>query len=287
MEEQENIQIPDKCIVCDAKIEDQGSPTCSECEKPCELQPINKNELGGNMLSMNVKSKCCDADVEFGEIKSTCSDKCHEALMDKIVAENGETIEETDMHGNIRLIPTRFVLESGGLTERQIMTFPIKGQDSNKCACAVCKEGVEAVLKKQQAHLEKFGFYMHIVPRKEDVEVLTPDGIMLVTQFDVHTHGLVENFQHPDLQVFAPGLDPQVAANIIKGMVDDIKEGKKYEDGNEYDTVLKGGLNIKIAAAMDGDRPVLRVLLPNHTGLLQGDFYDHQVEDINNKNHTA
>ena len=125
-----------------------------------------------------------------------------------------------------------------------------KHEHENKCECAICKNGMEATLLKEASKLEKFGWIIHYVLN---------EGIS-----DFHTHGLEENFNHIDLQIYFPSA-PKTAQGILNVVVDRIKAGEKFESGNEYEDLLIG-YKVLFRCAKESDRTVLRLILPNVDG---------------------
>lgn len=267
------MKIPSDCIICNSKIENQGYILCLDCLKPCTVHPIDPEKLNGvddgEMTSMNVKSDCCDSDVSLHNIKSTCSAECHEKLIEQVEAEHGKFFEETDINGEIRIIPTRVILEHGALTEDEIMKFP-KKEDPHKngCDCYACKNGMEAFKKHQDEMMKKFGWVIHYVsPVPGD------------DRFNVHTHGVLEKYNHPDIQIMAKGLKPEISADIIHDVVARIKDGEKFTPGGKYDKIIKN-LDVKFESAMEGGRTVLRVIFPDKDNKFAGDFYESQTKDL-------
>lgn len=268
------MKIPSDCIVCNSKIENQGHLLCLDCLKPCTVHPINPEKLDsvadGEMTSMNVKSDCCNSDVSFHNIKSTCSNACHEELIKRVESEHGKFFEETDMNGEIRIIPTRVILEHGALTEEEILKFPKKGvhSDGDGCECYVCKNGMDEFKKHQDDLMSKHGWIIHFVsPKSGD------------NRFNVHTHGLLEKYNHPDIQIMAGGLNPETANVIIHDIVDRIKDGERFKTGERYDKIIKN-LDVKFESAVEGGRPVLRVIFPDKNNEFAGEFYESQIRDL-------
>jgi hypothetical protein len=66
----------------------------------------------------------------------TCSDACHRAWIDHLVARHGDTKEITHLEtGTVYLVPTRVILERG-ISGRDLPRFPEKGRPSITCpAC--------------------------------------------------------------------------------------------------------------------------------------------------------
>jgi len=103
--------------------------------------------------------------------------------------------------------------------------------------------------------LEETGFFCHGVMGDEES---SPSG------FNFHTHGLPEKNGHPDIQVVYP-IPPEVFQSVINAAVALVKDGTKFELGAAYDGVLKD-MNVQFAWAVEDDRDVLRMILPDDTG---------------------
>lgn len=130
-------------------------------------------------------------------------------------------------------------------------------QHKKECQCAVCQNGVEAVQERQRANLDKYGWVAHFIT---DYDSSSPTGC------NIHTHGLVENFNHPDLQVVLP-IPHQVAHSILVSAIDLIREGVRFQAGQQYDKIC-GGYKVTFIQAIEGDRAVLRIILPTPNGSL-------------------
>lgn len=108
------------------------------------------------------------------------------------------------------------------------------------------------LLQKEKDGLKKFGFYTHYVFDNEGSELV-----------NCHTHGIKENFDHPDLQFVLP-FDPNLYSNLFHGIVNDIlKKGEKLQ--NNLDKVIKN-FNIQIKEVKEDDRFVIRIILPDPNG---------------------
>jgi hypothetical protein len=269
------MKIADKCIICTNEIKDQGVILCLKCGKPCTVTPVDQSKIEsseeGDMVSTNVKSDCCQSDVNLAGIKSTCSEECHDALVEKMEEQVGSKfIEETDMHGDIRIIPVRDIISLGGLSEEAIMKYPKKGEHHHKEGetCYACENGADAFKKHQDELMAKYGWVIHYVsPMPGD------------DRFNIHTHGLQEKYEHPDLQIMIAGLDPKIAGKILHNVVDKIEAGEKFEVGN-YGGIIKN-LEVQFVVAPEGDRIVLRMIFPNPEGKFEGEFYENQIKDLN------
>jgi hypothetical protein len=113
----------------------------------------------------------------------------------------------------------------------------------------------EKILQWQEDMIRLFGFYAHYVVA-DDASV------------NIHTHGCIESWQHPDLQIVLP---IGVAADVIfNALIDRVKAGERFAPGERADLVLTETLSIVVAfiAAAEGQRFVLRVILPDRQGRL-------------------
>lgn len=119
--------------------------------------------------------------------------------------------------------------------------------------------------------LRDHGYYVHVV---NDPNM--PMGL------NAHTHGIAH---HPDLQiVFAQAIiNPQLLMNIFQSVVDLIHKGQTFKDGDTSDDVMHD-LTVKFVDAKDGDRDVLRLILPDKQNRFERDTMDHpyvhQYDDL-------
>lgn len=118
--------------------------------------------------------------------------------------------------------------------------------------CAVCSEGIEAVLAREAEWMEKHGWYCHVVGDDSD----SPTG------FNYHTHGMRESFDHPDIQCVLP-MNPQVIHSVVHTIAAKIKEGQKFVVGKRYPNIVGNGFDVLFANAEECDRPVLRLMIPD------------------------
>jgi len=75
------IQVANDCVVCGNPIHLPPSPfRCQKCGESCEgvapKESIPKQDKHPEPYFADIKSKCCNADVNTPKI--TCSDECHE-----------------------------------------------------------------------------------------------------------------------------------------------------------------------------------------------------------------
>ena len=111
---------------------------------------------------------------------------------------------------------------------------------------------MEALKKREKECLERDGWYSHIIQYDPDYPF----------EFNMHTHGLKEKFDHPDLQICLP-IDYKVAYAFVVYFIEQIKKGKKYVAGVPF--VDKGIFTddrpIQMAWVREGYRDVLRIIL--------------------------
>lgn len=115
--------------------------------------------------------------------------------------------------------------------------------------------------------LQEYGWYAHFVPEDPDF----PNHI------NYHTHGLLENFGHPDLQICFP-VSTEVAHGIFSEIVDVIKSGGQFQAGNKYAGILAGDFIIELIHAVECGRMILRIVFPNKSGTYEGDIFSSQFE---------
>lgn len=140
--------------------------------------------------------------------------------------------------------------------------------------CEACKNGIGALEEKQKKLLKNPGWYAHYVPGSPDV----PFGM------NVHTHGLKENFKHPDLQICI-GMDQHTCHHILTNAVNEIKKGKKFEAGEKYDELIESSpaykdlkLKVLFLEAEECGRKVLRLIFPEKDGSFRGKMASTQME---------
>ncbi|MFX1704982.1 DUF4262 domain-containing protein [Chitinophaga sp. CC14] len=121
---------------------------------------------------------------------------------------------------------------------------------------------------RDQQLLTEYGWYCHL--ERDEKPHHYPYGI------NIHTHGIQENFNHPDLQICFD-INLELALNIFDRMVENIKSGAKYEPDKSYNDVLANGYNILIITAAEGVRRVLRIILPDASGGLNNPDYVRQI----------
>ncbi|MED3554125.1 DUF4262 domain-containing protein [Cytobacillus praedii] len=123
--------------------------------------------------------------------------------------------------------------------------------------------------------MEKYGWLIHFVSETDLNEF---NGLS-----NIHTHGLKENFNHSDFQVFLP-VDPQTIHPILIMMVEQVKEGKVFETGKKDSQVLQG-FDVIFKEFEEEDRTVMRLILPDPNGKFPGEEgcmapYSRQFEEL-------
>lgn len=125
--------------------------------------------------------------------------------------------------------------------------------------CQSCGQDPKKIADWQTSCMIEYGWYMHYVFDDE----LSPFSV------NIHTHGLLESFKHPDIQVCIP-LPKEVVHTIFANIVSSIKDGTLVLEKNKYyDDVLAGGYKVKYIDAVENGRPVLRMILPDKAGHLE------------------
>jgi uncharacterized protein DUF4262 len=99
---------------------------------------------------------------------------------------------------------------------------------------------------------------------------------------NIHTHGVNESFHHTDIQIALP-ISQQTANNLLHGIVEQIKKGKKFVTNVDYSEIAN--MPVRFIHATECDRPVLRLIIPDRAGTLAKDTMDpvfaRQYENLN------
>jgi len=121
----------------------------------------------------------------------------------------------------------------------------------NDLSCIACVDGAESLKKLEKECLKDMGWYSHII-------VYAPD---CPYNINIHTHGLPEYFDHPDLQICAP-VDPRVLHGILGIIIDKIESGREFPIDAliEVEEVISG-YPFLFTWAKESGRDVLRVIL--------------------------
>lgn len=146
----------------------------------------------------------------------------------------------------------------------------------------VKKDALEQIRAQHDGWLKKYGFYIHSVFPAAGQEHLG---------FDHHTHGIAESFRHPDFQIKL-GVAQGIAAALFHDFVNRIKEGERFTVGASAalpdGTFLNGflhGFPVKLVAAVENGRELIRIVLPDPQGRFPGQpgchpDYAHQEDGV-------
>jgi hypothetical protein len=128
------------------------------------------------------------------------------------------------------------------------------------------KSKLEELLEQQAENMRQYGWVMHFVMNDSDY----PNGI------NYHTHGLRENFGHPDMQICLP-IRPGLAHSIISVVVERIREGEQYVTGKEYHDLLADDMKVIFLEVKEDQRKMLRLILPDEDGGYNQPYYAEQL----------
>jgi hypothetical protein len=117
-------------------------------------------------------------------------------------------------------------------------------------------EAMARLVSLEDGAIAKHGWFAHIVP----------DDNALPYKFNAHTHGMAENKGHPDFQIVLP-LDHETTMGIFWRLAERIDDGERFDTriGEPVDRVIQM-IPVAMARATEGDREVLRVILPDPQG---------------------
>lgn len=125
------------------------------------------------------------------------------------------------------------------------------------------EEKFKKVYEKQQKLLKEKGYYIHnIIP---DESSNLPKNIAYS-----HTHGLKENFKHPELEIVL-NIDPKIINIIIDNVVAILKkENKKLKDEEMLKNVI-AKYPVKIKHIIKDNDLICRIVLPDPNGMFPED----------------
>lgn len=130
------------------------------------------------------------------------------------------------------------------------------------CSCVICSGEMtrKELTTKEVQLMKKYGWYAHMV-------VADP---YVATGFNYHTHGIETTFEHLDLQIVLP-LRGERCHDIASVLYDQIKNGISFRDGDEATIPHEDGSQfpVRFIKVREGDREVLRVILPDPSGKLE------------------
>jgi len=93
-----------------------------------------------------------------------------------------------------------------------------------------------------------------------------PDDPQSPTGTNIHTHGFEATWGHPDVQIVV-ALHQKQAQGVLSEVAGLVKAGMKFEPGKDYDHILRD-YKVRFAWTTEGDRRVLRMILPDKEGRL-------------------
>lgn len=139
----------------------------------------------------------------------------------------------------------------------------------------IFKRRVQNMVSKEQEMLEEHGWLVHFV-FESNGEL---NGLA-----NCHTHGLLENFGHKDLQIVLP-ISPENAHPLLSGIVSQIKEGRVFEPDIATSKVISN-FDVFFKEFEENERTVLRLILPDPNGKYPSDEdcedpYNRQFEILN------
>lgn len=130
------------------------------------------------------------------------------------------------------------------------------------CKCVICSgEMTRKTLTEQEEKLMgRYGWFAHVVGADPNI----------ATGYNYHTHGISISLGHPDLQIVLP-IHTENCHGIATSIYDQIKGGKSFGDGDSTEIPSKDGASfpVRFIKVREGDREVLRVILPNADGELE------------------
>jgi len=116
----------------------------------------------------------------------------------------------------------------------------------------------EELQNKMREDIEKHGFCVHFV-------IYTAKPPSRRRYQSIHTHGLEQSQGgHYDLEITLP-VSGEDAAEVISNVVDKIKKGKEFRDGDIVSGILVG-YDVKFVKRKESGRDILRILLPDRDG---------------------
>ena len=113
--------------------------------------------------------------------------------------------------------------------------------------------------------LAQFGFWVDYV-EDEFAGLPRPRSRMV----NYHTHGFVESWGHPDFQIVFPLPVADVMATLHT-FAERVKKGDKFTAGQICDEIIEEPYKVKLAAARECGRDVLRILVPDKANKFPGD----------------
>ena len=113
----------------------------------------------------------------------------------------------------------------------------------------------------EEKQVRKRGWFVHFI-----VDGL-PNGMA-----NIHTHGIAETFGHPDLQLTV-NIGERNVMGIFHALVKRIRGGEVLRVGFDYGDIAQG-YRTRFIHAVEGGRPVLRLIVPDVAGILERETMD-------------
>ncbi|MNS48792.1 hypothetical protein D3C71_1358880 [compost metagenome] len=123
----------------------------------------------------------------------------------------------------------------------------------------------------ERENMRKHGWYVHYVPEDN-----------YGAGANVHTHGLPESFSHLDIQCTLP-VRQDIIHTIFIELAERIKRGETFVVNQQYDDIIHH-FCVEFIPAVENDRTVLRLVLPDKEGRLPSDpacdpYYKRQYDN--------
>ncbi len=133
-------------------------------------------------------------------------------------------------------------------------------KDGHQCEC--CQHGAEEAARRQEEIMKEHGWIVHLVLPEEGEKS---------NMVDMHTHGLVEKYDHVELQLVA-WIGQEKLMDIMHTVVDRIENGETFEPDRVYMNVLANDMPVatKLVCGSEGT-PQLRIILPDASGSVDPD----------------
>lgn len=119
-----------------------------------------------------------------------------------------------------------------------------------KYECEACQDSIEKVAENDREKMLLYGWITHYV----------------IDDNNAHTHGLLENFSHLDIQCVIR-LQPEIMHSVFCCIIERVKNGETFKPDILYDRIVKD-YKVKFIYATEIGRSVLRLILPDPEGKL-------------------
>lgn len=143
------------------------------------------------------------------------------------------------------------------------------GKDFKEKMATQMAELVKKKAIQREKAMKAEGWIIEVISDTKDSKCATGTGR------DAHTHGIEEKFGHMDLQCVLP-INADLVGDIFHRIVKMIKEGTKFESGKCYGDIVNNKYKIRFLTAMEGDREVLRIIIPDKNGKLHKELMEEK-----------